>query len=1613
MPAVKKIKGRYVVKGVLGEGGMGVVYRAYDPPPMNREVALKTLLEFPDRTSLQLFYKECDVLMSMSHPNIVEIFDKGEFEDDGLKKPFFVMPLLRGTTLDALIRNASHRLSVERVVEIMSQTCRGLQAAHEAGLVHRDLKPSNLWVMEDDSVKIIDFGVAHKIDARSRTTGFQKGTLLYMAPEQIQFKPVSPQSDIFSLGVICYEALTRRQPFRGTTEEQVVNAILNEMPPPASEINPAVNGIMSRVVHKAMAKQPWSRFDTAREFGEALRKALNNQPIELFDPARLRPRIQRAQKALENGDYQFAGEIVTELEAEGNLDPELTLLRTQIDQVVRQKTIAQLLESARARYEEDEDPLALHKIQEILQLDPNNAAALGLKNKIENRRSERQTEKWLRLARQHVDNHSYSHAREALRNVTQINPNEPRALRLLSYIEGEEKEYLQLRQRKAQLYQSALNAWKNGEISQALAHMGAVLELDRQAPDTSAPETSSAYQNFFNKLSSEHDTINNGYAEANRALSKADYAKALKLCHDFLARYPNHALFQALKFDVEEQQRQQLSAFIADVDRRLEAERDLDAKVNLLREALATYPGEAHFERSLRIVTDKRDLVNSILARARSHEESSQINEALSDLETLAAIYSPYPGLQFEVERLQKRREQQVREEAKARWVEQINRELRYGNYARALELLQKAQSEFASDPELSELQKSAQNSFERASEAERLLARGRELFDQGEFGEAVTILKQARQLDERNPGIPAVLGDALAQQANATLDRDWRVAEVLVTQALELDPSHALARSIRTQINDRKRDEAISARASNARRLQAAGDLQGAAVEIETGLRDHPRDPRLTIIRESLTRELNQVRHKQQRSQDLQNARGLQYQAENLEDADQLQSIYEQTQSFVAKYPEEPELQTIAREVERIVRARAGRKPAPESKAQTPKPAPQKNARLAVQHLLERLRRVTSKHTVQLAAGIIGVLLVAFAVWRYWPVHPALIPIEIHTTPPGARIRINGFELGTSNLSFGLPAGDYQVEASLPGYETAINSIAVARGKPSSFEVTLQPSAKSLRVTTNLEQGQVWLDDKQIGVLKNGSFGLPDPAPGPHSLRIVAGPSDQDATIQFQATSEGMAVSQPLQARQLQVVVVSTSKDTAHVVSSLGALPVTADTKPLGQLGPEGLQITGLSAGVHELVLGAGKDLHKMSFEAGGRPGLDAIIFSDRDVGSILVQVGNEDDVDVFVDGKTFPEKTKRGRLRISNLTTETHTVRVHREGFKDPEEQTIDIKKGQEARLNFALPPSRVASLRVERMPAGTQVSLDSKGIGTVGSDGNLSRDGVAVGPHVLVFSRPGYTPKCIEKKFGDGESVVLSNSDIQFKPAQAALDIVAGTDTSVTIIQAGCVVQSFIGSRKVPLGEGIYTVDGRGKDFVSSQSVRLNSGESKLVNLRVSANGMEGWETFNSWTEQGGWFSHRGGGFLLYGSPQRAGAYHFTLKFRPGHDPFSGGPRVRWFVGFLDDKNYTLIQLDGKFLYRTVVVNGKQEELPKITHNIPTTVTLININLDVSSARLTHRYSLAGNDWKPLDDWMLGATPTLRARPQSFTNGKFGFYLPGTEVVELANFSFSPKH
>ena len=847
------IAGRYEIAATIGQGGMGVVFRAFDSSALKRDVAVKTLHE-SDAAALDMFYKECSALKSISHPNIVEIFDMGEYEEGGHRKPFFVMPLLQGLTLEELIGTSRHHLTIGRVIEIFSQTCKGLQAAHDHGLIHRDLKPSNIFVMRDDSVKIIDFGIAHAVSAASRTRGFRKGTLPYMAPEQVDLKPASVQSDIYSLGVTLYETLTRTRAFRGSTEDEVIKAIRTQMPPPVAEINPMVSHLISRVVHKAMAKQPWNRYDSAREFGHILRRAERGEPIDLFDPSRTQPRIQTARRALERGDHQFALDIVNELDAEGTIEVELTLLRSEIEKGVQQKTIGQLFESARARLEEGEDLLALTKLHELLQLDSSNIDALALKSRIEDRRGEIQMNKWIQLARQHMDHHAYGQAREALQGALVLRPKDPGVARLLREIENAEQEYLRLCREKEDLYQAARRAWQNGEVSQALNRMRAVLDLDGKAPDA---VTSGTYQTFYEKLHAEHDAINNASAEARRHLAEKRFDAALKICEEFLTRFPRQPSFRLLKSDIEEQQRQQRSAYIAEIDDRLKHEPDLDTRVSLLREALAQYPDEEHFKVRLRALEDRRDYYRATLERARKHEADGDFATALADLDSLDVMQGAFPGLVLERERLRKRIEQQRLEVALASWTRKIDAQLESGNYMHAEDLVNRALVEFPGHAELKGRQKRTAEGRDRARRADELVAEGRQLCAAGRVEQGVELLRAAQQLDDRT-STRQVLRDVFVARAQETLSSNWRTALSFAEQALEVDPNHALAQNLRARALDRKEEEEVSLCIAAANLLQASGDIAGAHAKLDEGLASYRANPRLIAVAAALPKEIH-----------------------------------------------------------------------------------------------------------------------------------------------------------------------------------------------------------------------------------------------------------------------------------------------------------------------------------------------------------------------------------------------------------------------------------------------------------------------------------------------------------------------------------------------------------------------------------------------------------------------------------------------------------------------------------------------------------------------------------------------------------------------------------
>ncbi len=272
MSAAPKNFGKYQVQKILGRGGMGVVYRCFDPA-IARSVAVKAItksdLDVEDlKYVITRFRHEARAVGRLMHPRIVQIYDYGE--DDELA--YIVMELVVGQTL-------LERLNGEKICDlhegagIILQILEGIGHAHTNGVVHRDMKPSNIIINEAGEVKIADFGIARTEASSLTQAGDVLGTVYYMSPEQFLGLEVGKWADLYSVGVIAYELLTGRRPFVGSNA-QVMHQMVNVIPENPSMLNFKLSPAIDRVLQRALAKQPKDRFQTAEEFSGALRAAI-------------------------------------------------------------------------------------------------------------------------------------------------------------------------------------------------------------------------------------------------------------------------------------------------------------------------------------------------------------------------------------------------------------------------------------------------------------------------------------------------------------------------------------------------------------------------------------------------------------------------------------------------------------------------------------------------------------------------------------------------------------------------------------------------------------------------------------------------------------------------------------------------------------------------------------------------------------------------------------------------------------------------------------------------------------------------------------------------------------------------------------------------------------------------------------------------------------------------------------------------------------------------------------------------------------------------------------------------------------------------------------------
>ena len=251
--------GKYDVEDIVGEGAMGIVYRAMDPV-LGRRVAIKIMSDAiaQDTDLRERFLREAQAAGSLQHPHVVTIYDFGEVDGH----LYIAMEFVEGQDLEDLFASKV-AMPLDAKLELMIGVLQGLAFAHRRGVVHRDIKPANIRIDEEGKARIMDFGLAHLSSSNMTRTGVMLGTPSYMAPEQIVGGPVAPQTDIFSAGAVLYELLTGRRPFRGDALQALMYQILNSTPPPVDELVPGLPHGLNDVVMRALQKEQEDRYASA------------------------------------------------------------------------------------------------------------------------------------------------------------------------------------------------------------------------------------------------------------------------------------------------------------------------------------------------------------------------------------------------------------------------------------------------------------------------------------------------------------------------------------------------------------------------------------------------------------------------------------------------------------------------------------------------------------------------------------------------------------------------------------------------------------------------------------------------------------------------------------------------------------------------------------------------------------------------------------------------------------------------------------------------------------------------------------------------------------------------------------------------------------------------------------------------------------------------------------------------------------------------------------------------------------------------------------------------------------------------------------------------------
>ena len=784
--------GKYQVLGVLGAGGMGVVYRGMDKS-VGREVAIKTLTEATDELRQRFLLEARSGVLN--HPNIVTVYDFGE--QDG--NPYIVMEFVKGDSLENLLRGGRTFTLIEKL-EIVRQVCLALGYAHQHGVVHRDIKPANVMVQPDGNIKIVDFGVARLESQSGHTqTGMVIGTFHYISPERLLGKPADGRADLWSAGVILYQLLTGRLPFPGD-DPATLHRVIREPHEPVTSIRSDYPQSLNHLIDHALAKDPLDRYETGEEMAADIEAINDDLKREHVDEA-----LGNVKQMMEREQWTNIRPILLDLQ---RLNPQNTevkrLLREVQDKISRQQKTMQLQQLLG----EAEEAVLAQRYKEALDL-YNQAAAIDrgnteLTQKIEHVRGlKEKAEKVASLLEQ---------SREARRRSDFATAGEliERALQL-------DERNTDLRNERARIVQEAERSAKErtrreyseaakGQLAarqytEAIKNLRAALEID---PTDS--ETQQLYQSALERQEEQRrrKIIDQIVAEISECITAQEYERALTLIQRAQERLPGEAVLLQLKAEAETKQREQSVKKLVD-ETSLRAydllSTDPQQALTVVHKALEQAPGDT------RLI-------------ALESKVAEQVKKATTG-------------------------------ERKAQYVKQAQAAIDAKQFDQAVQILEAATIEYADSPELASLLTFALEQKRKIEVGQAVANATREsqtLMAAGNFETAVTLLQRVaaetgdasieQQLNQANASLAE-----LNRRVDAVVTRAQSMGESNIEQALQLLSSQPQEIQRQPRVRELKakldagneRDRAIGTAIRDAAEALKNRDLRSGLTELES----------------------------------------------------------------------------------------------------------------------------------------------------------------------------------------------------------------------------------------------------------------------------------------------------------------------------------------------------------------------------------------------------------------------------------------------------------------------------------------------------------------------------------------------------------------------------------------------------------------------------------------------------------------------------------------------------------------------------------------------------------------------------------------------------------